>query len=230
MSRRTFVNDLRRACSMTEPVNTDHSRRDSAALSRVIQKADVWLTPKILENFRIEEFHDLPADAQQKLNTAVEAFRDIAASVPSNTPATKEQWENAYRLLTEIVGILQPALRDEWLKEIAKLEQETECWCRKHSWPTERRAKRFSEALLGEYEAPRLHFFAFDKPFVLEPIGRFAPGAYGLFDLAVIPTYDSTTVSRAAEKWYVHPVGDGARRPWSEESFLATLEKLAALS
>jgi hypothetical protein len=230
MPRREFINDLRRAYSSTEPVSveTDSALVDPAALARTIQKADLWLTPKILENFRVEDFEDLSTEARSKLQDAVSAFQAAASVVPQTAPATKEQAQEAYSRLLQILALVQPALREEWLKDVALLEQETESWCRKQGWPTESRSKRLSETWLGDYVAPKLHFFAFDRPFVLEPVGRFAPGATGLFDLAVIPTYDSAMVSRTAEKWYVHPVGEGARRPWSEGTFVDTLKRLAS--
>ena len=87
-----------------------------------------------------------------------------------------------------------------------------------------------TEDFIGTYKQERLVFAAEGAQLALVPVGRFAPGTEGLFDLAVMPAYDSVMVVRQGTRWFIHPLpGDEVRQDWSKEAFLTTSLRLARL-
>jgi hypothetical protein len=94
-----------------------------------------------------------------------------------------------------------------------------------------KQTKRVNDRFLGEYEAPQLLFAADDKRLLLDPVARFASSSSGVVDLAVLPSFDSTAITKTGNHWYIHPVlKSGARREWSKQAFLDAVEQLGAAS
>ncbi len=107
---------------------------------------------------------------------------------------------------------------------------EAETWCRHKQWLARKKGKKIRDRFLGEYEVPQLQIYA-EGHVLLDPVARYAPGASGLLDLAVLPSYESVMVTRTEGKWYIHPVqGQGKRREWSERAFEDAVTKLCSLS
>ena len=92
--------------------------------------------------------------------------------------------------------------------------------------------KKISESLIGTYEAPQLLIFAEPNLYVLDPVARFVPWGQGSFDLAMEPSYCTTSLYRDdSGKWYVHlevrnGVSKGKRVEWSKDAFRQCIERL----
>jgi hypothetical protein len=142
--------------------------------------------------------------------------REAMMSVPTLPKKPVENWEQ---------------VRDEWVEAVEKLITEAEGWARRREWTTKRDAKRVEEDRLGPYTVPRLLVHAVFGRFVLDPVCRFVPGAEGLVDFYVMPSWDSLTIVRDRGLWYLHlDHGDRVeRRPWTEEVFAETVHRLSEL-
>lgn len=107
MARQEFLDNVANAADFLNPTALADDRRiDAAQLAGVINRADIWLTPKTVEGFGEHDFGDLPQERRRPLSTAVAQFLRIANSVPSNGPATTEQSREARTLLVNIVEVV----------------------------------------------------------------------------------------------------------------------------
>lgn len=104
----TFIADIRRAVAMMHPpiVEADSDQADVDALQGIIHRGDLWLTATFVESFDQSDWSGLPQGIATALASAVEKFRSIAVSVPSNGPATPEQSSQARSLLLDIDCII----------------------------------------------------------------------------------------------------------------------------
>src|SRR5205823_5336662 len=83
---------------------------DAAAIERTLARAAIWLTPKSVSDFNAADFSELGASRQQELLSAVQSFLAVAREVPSDRPATAEQYGNAAVAFGKILTILEPYL------------------------------------------------------------------------------------------------------------------------
>ena len=82
---------------------------------------------------------------------------------------------------------------------------------------------------MGQYTVPRLLIQATAGRLLLDPVARYVPGAMGVVDLYVLPSYDAAMISRTDDGWRLHPIGaDDVPQPWSEETFVQTALQLLA--
>ena len=120
-------------------------------------------------------------------------------------------------------------IRDEWVASGKQLVGDAEAWARKQDWAVRRDAKTIQEDRLGQYTVPRLLIHATAGRLLLDPVARYVPGALGVVDLYVLPSYDAVMISRADDGWRLHPIGtDDVPQPWSEETFVQTALQLLA--
>jgi len=120
-------------------------------------------------------------------------------------------------------------VRDEWIVAVEQMVRDAEVWAQKHDWAVRREAKVIREDRLGQYTVPRLLIHATAGRLLLDPVARYVPGALGLADLYVLPSYDAVIISRTDDGWRLHPIGaDDVPQPWSEESFVQTALQLLA--
>jgi len=120
-------------------------------------------------------------------------------------------------------------VRDEWIAAVEQLVEDAEVWARNQDWAVRRDAKTIREDRLGQYTVPRLLIHATEGRLLLDPVARYVPGARGVVDLYVLPSYDAVMISRADHGWRLHPIGaDDEPRPWSEETFVHTVLQLLA--
>lgn len=231
MARDEFFREIRRAISFMAPrVETDSPFGDPKYIERMLRGTDLWLTEKVVAAFRSEEFADLDEDSKRGLAQDVTDFRNVAQTVPPNEPARPEQRDAALRPFVHIVQAVQKMVRDDWVQASSKLLEEAERWAKEAGWPSKRFAKTLAEDFIGSYRQDRLVFAAEGAQLALVPVGRFAPGTDGMFDLAVMPAYDSVMVVRHGALWFIHPLpGEEARQDWSKEAFLDSSLKLARL-
>lgn len=231
MARNEFFRDVRRAVSFMAPrVEADAPFTDPGYIEQMLRRTDAWLVPGVVAAFHPEDFADLDEKTREELIRAVTAFLAAARSVPPNLPATKEQRDAGVRPFLQIVQIVQELLRDDWMRAANGLLGEAEAWAQEVGWPSKRYSKVVTEDFIGSYTQDRLVFSAEGAQLALVPVGRFAPGTDGMFDLAVLPAYDSVMAVRQGNRWFLHPLpGDEDRQEWSKEAFLDTSLRLARL-
>jgi hypothetical protein len=120
-------------------------------------------------------------------------------------------------------------IRDEWVASVEQLVGDAEAWSRKQDWAVRRDAKNIQEDRLGQYTVPRLLIHATAGRLLLDPVARYVPGALGVVDLYVLPSYDAVMISRADDGWRLHPsVAEDVPQSWSEETFVQTALQLLA--
>lgn len=111
MPVKDFFVQIRSAQSLlTRPrVTTDSTRLDSAEMARSLERADLWLTPRIVAGFDPDDFAFLNHQERNELTTAVNRFREVASQVAVDRPATPEESCAARKELETIIRILKPS-------------------------------------------------------------------------------------------------------------------------
>jgi hypothetical protein len=232
MSREAFFDNIRLAFGQIVPVvESDSPSLDAADLASRLRRTDLWLTPRSIEGYSPQDFKDLPPIQRDALERAVHEFQAVAEQVPPSGPATEEQWRAGWERFKAIIAIVRLLVLDEWKAAVDERMTEAVAWCHHHEWLAKRKEKKLKDRFLGEYSVPQLQIFALDNRLLLDPVARYAPGASGLLDLAVLPSYESVIVTRAQGRWYIQPVQEqGRRRKWSERAFVDTVTRLSALA
>jgi hypothetical protein len=213
----------------------DSDEVDADAIAIILQRAALWLTPKVVEHYAPDDFTDWPADQQNRLSLAVDAFRKMASEVPPDQPPTVDQFRKGATLLRELIKLLGGMVLAEWTCAIDAVERKAEEWSAQAAWRTRRVNKKLNESLIGPYEAPQLLIYAEPNLYVLDPVARFVPDAQGAFDFAVQPSYYTTSMYRDDDGiWYVHldianGAANGRRVEWNRDSFHHCVEQLGAL-
>ncbi len=84
---------------------------------------------------------------------------------------------------------------------------------------------------MGTYELDRLIYSVMGSQMALIPVGRYTVRSRGVFDLAVMPAYESVMVSRTPSgKWTIDPLpGENKARRWNASHFVEVSEKLARM-
>lgn len=232
--REEFILDVRRtARTLQKPkVEVDSDAMNADAIAKILKRAALWLTPKIVEHYHPDDFSAWPTDRQKHLHLAVEEFRKAASQVPPNQPATVEQFRHGVELFRELNVVLGSLVLAEWTSAIDTVERQAEGWSAEAGWRTRHANKKMSDSLIGPYEAQQLLIFAEPNLYVLDPVARFVPGAQGAFDFAIQPSYYTTSMYRDdAGIWYVHldverGVANGRRVEWNKDSFRSCIEQL----
>ncbi|HEY7426358.1 MAG TPA: hypothetical protein VH682_19150 [Gemmataceae bacterium] len=111
-SKRDFLENFRIARNLFVhgKVAADSPTIDTAAIERTLARAAIWLTSKSVSGFNAADFPELGASRQQELLSAVQSFLAVAREVPSDRPATAEQYGNAAVAFAKILTILEPYL------------------------------------------------------------------------------------------------------------------------
>ncbi len=124
MSKQEFLDNFRIARSLfIHPrVQTDSATLDPQALEKTIARAAIWLTPKSVKGFNVDDFPELGLDRQQELRTAISEFLHVARQVPPTEPASREQLDAAGTAFSKILPILEPYLPEEGSKVEKALE------------------------------------------------------------------------------------------------------------
>jgi hypothetical protein len=235
--REQFILDVRRAVRLEQKpiVATDSEMINPDAVSRALQRAALWLTPKTVENYDPAEFTALSQDLQDSLRSAVDAFLAAAKTVPSDKAGTAVQFKDGLAAFERLIGAVRQVVLKEWTEAVEGLIKQVEQWSEDFGWRTRREEKKLTETLLGAYSLPQLQFFTEQHLYVLDPIARFVPEAMGAFDLSIQPSYYLTTLFRDYDgAWQVHlDVGQGVKgkrtEPWSEDSYRRVVEELRTL-
>lgn len=118
---------------------------------------------------------------------------------------------------------IDTALRDEWLRSLAALEETLQAWAElEPGWTTEAgETDTISEEALGDYKAPMLTIHAPDGELRVEPIARNFPGR-GIVEVYAWPTAFRVRLIQAEPRgWRVlTDSGIYLRQPWERESFM----------
>ena len=231
MPRDEFIADVRRVMlKMTPRVATDTPFADAGYIERMLRGTDLWISPGNVAAFDPADFADLDADTRNALVAAVAKFRQVAETVDGGKPTLPEQRDAALGPFRRIVRIVQDLVFQDWLRASTDLLADAETWAREEGWPTRRFPRAVTEDFLGNYSLDRLVYSTEGAQLALIPLGRFAPGTEGMFDLAVMPAYDSMMVVRERGRWFIHPLpGEDARQHWSKEAFVSRSHDLARL-
>ncbi|MEX0717270.1 MAG: hypothetical protein WD066_11820 [Planctomycetaceae bacterium] len=233
-SSEKFLLDVRQAVRLARQpaVAIDSDLLDGDRLTDTFQRALLWLTPKCVEHYVPDDFADLPKDIREELDRAVAEFREAAAAVSPDEPATTKQGERGIEAFRWLVHSVRHAVVPEWREAAERVVQEAETWSAEWEWRTRRDTKEIRETLLGRYELPQLLVYAEQDLYVISPIARFLPGAKGAFDIAIQPSFSITSLYRDFDdRWYLHlgpGPSEGHREPWTRESFKASVEELKA--
>jgi hypothetical protein len=235
--REEFLLDMHRSArTLQRPnVEADSHGLETDAISRILDRAALWLTPKAVKHYHPEDFTPWPKDQQDRLHLAVESFLKIASHIAPNAPTTIDQYKEGIERLRDLIHVLGAMVLEEWMSAIANLEKQAEVWAAKDGWRSRRVKRKMSESLIGKYEATQLLIFAEPDLYVLDPIARFVPGGQGSFDVAIQPSYYSTSLYREDDGiWYVildiqDGVSSGNREEWSRDAFRQCIEQLRAL-
>jgi hypothetical protein len=232
-----FLLDLRRASrNEQKPIEgVDSASRDTDAISRILHRATLWLNPKVVEKYNPGDFSELPADQRDELHNAVDGFLAVATRPRVEKPLTEDEFRQGLLAFRGVQAVARKFVLAEWADAAGRLIAETEAWSAELGWRTRRDEKKLTESLLGQYQLQQLQIYAGQHLYVLDPIGRFVPGALGAFDLSIQPSFYVTGVYRYFDKsWNVHlDVGQGDREGsgvlWGKDSYVRAVEELKSL-
>src|SRR5579871_340890 len=133
-----FILDVRRAArtELKPTVTTDSQLIDPDSVARVLERAMLWLTPKVVEAYDPAAFGVLQADLQAELREAVEGFRAAASKVPPDKPATPTQAKEGVQAFARLKEAVRKVALPEWLKQGASLVDQIEAWAKEFKWTT----------------------------------------------------------------------------------------------
>jgi hypothetical protein len=232
MAKDDFIQNLRLAAGLVAPtVHTEGTGLDAQRWAARLSRAALWLTPRAVEGYYPADFKDLSQAEQKALDNAAARFRELADSVPADSPASDAQYREGLELLGTITTIVRKPILDEWAQSVEKLISDAEAWAGKHGWICRRSTKRITEKLLDSYQLAQLMIQVNGNSLLLDPVARFVPGALGVVDLSLLPAYHSATIPRKVDGWHLHidtgEIGGAmTSEDWNENSFVDAVEWL----
>lgn len=232
-----FIRDVRRAArtELKPTVTTDSQLIDPDSVVRVLERATLWLTPKIVKAYDPAAFGAWSGELQTELQEAVEGFRAVASTVPPDKGATTPQLKAGVKAFACLKEAVRKLALSEWLSEGGGLIDRVEAWARDFGWVTRRQQKKMDELLLGEYVLDQLYMHAEGNLYILDPVARFIPGGLGAFDLSIQPSFYVTSIYRHMDgTWCIHlDVGQGVRgakkEPLSADALNRAIMELRSL-
>jgi hypothetical protein len=229
MAQEDFLKHLWRVLRHSVPaVVADNGSVDASAIQRWLAGSDLWLTPKTVEDYDPGDFASWPDEEHRALDAAVGWFRAAAAKVPPDQPATPEQSADAAEAFVQLIGVIQPVIRDEWVAAVEGLIGQAVKWAEDRGWANQRSTKTIEEPLLGKYDAAQLLVHIPEGRFILTPVTRFVAGGKGLVDFYAMPGLGGRSVVRREPGWVILPGRPNGRpKPWSAGAFEAAIRELA---
>ncbi len=114
-----------------------------------------------------------------------------------------------------------------WKSEVQQLVDTATQWAKAKGWEVVSEEKVITEDVLGSYEVPRLLIHRNDGRLVFEPVARYVVGAFGRFELCILPSYDSTLLIKDDDGWrFYSQYKRDQGQLWSRESFYAACDDL----
>ena len=128
--REEFILDVRRSArTLQNPnVEADSDAVDTDAIAKILHRAALWLTPKVVEHYDPDDFADEQTDQQNRLRLAVEEFRKLARQIPPDQPATVDHFMEGAERLRELIKVFGGMVLAEWLCAIDAVETKAEEW------------------------------------------------------------------------------------------------------
>jgi hypothetical protein len=131
------------------------------------------------------------------------------------------------------------SLRHEWLDKLRELLRDVDQWAKQLGWVTKEVSKKMEDTEIGNYEAPALLLQHETVRLFLEPIARVAPGADGVVDLYLMPSYDDiASLYHNDGRWNLHymfegtpsvaSIRDAEARPLSLETLRQVFDEMKA--
>ena len=232
MAKEDFLMSVRTAVgTLLPPVDVDHPYTDRGELEGILRRSNLWLTRGAVAGYAQADLDDLDPQARADLDHNVAAFLDVAAKVDPQKPATPDQVDAALPSFLEIAEIARKYTLDEWLEVARGLTDQVAQWAEAEGWPTKRYRWTLTERFLGTYELDRLIYGVMGSQMALIPVGRYTMSSTGVFDLAVMPAYESLMISRSLKgRWMIDPLpGETKSRSWTLSNFVEVSEKLARM-
>jgi hypothetical protein len=99
-----FILDVQRSArTLRQPtVEADSNTVETDAIAKILHRAALWLTPKVVEHYHPEDFTQWRKEQQDRLRQAVEEYRNKAKLVLPDKPANFDQYmEGANRTQSE---------------------------------------------------------------------------------------------------------------------------------
>jgi hypothetical protein len=232
MANEDFLMSVRTAVGTLLPrVDADHPYTDRDELAGILRKSSLWLTKGAVAGYERANLDDLDPKTREVLDRDVSAFLDVASNVAPKGPVTPAQVDAALPPFLEIAQITRKYTLDEWLKAAGGLTDQAAGWAEAEGWPTKRYRWTFTEPFLGTYELDRLLYGVMGSQLALIPIGRYTMRSTGVFDLAVMPAYETIMISRTLKgRWMIDPLpGETKSRRWNASNFVDVSEKLSRM-
>ncbi|MHC5539472.1 hypothetical protein ACYOEI_14740 [Singulisphaera rosea] len=111
------------------------------------------------------------------------------------------------------------AVKAEWLKSLDALVSLVKHWVEAVGWQTRLTTKLVTDPDLGRYEVPLMLMERGGVEVVLSPLARTEPGAVGVVDLNLMPTYDDiASLEYDGDSWSIRlasPLNSTSSRPAS---------------
>ncbi len=232
-----FILDVRRAARLEQKPTaaTDSQLIDPDTTAKALQRAAMWLTPKVVAAYDPVSFAAWSGDLQEELRHAVEGFRSMAAAIPPDKPATAPQFRDGVQSFDRLKAAVQKVVCSEWSKEANGLIEKIESWAADFKWITRRERKQLDELLIGKYGLDQLYLHAEGSLYILDPVARFISGGLGAFDLSIQPSFYLTSIYRNMDReWYVYlEVGQGIhgakKEPLTKDSFRRAVAELRSM-
>lgn len=225
MSREDFYRALRQAERFLRRrtlVSTGSPSFHPGMLTGQMPQTALWLCPGSVEAYRPSDFEDQAPEVQARLRSEVEEFRDLASQM--TFPPTPEEAQRGQTLLDSIVSTAREIVLSEWTESVHAVIEQAEAWCATREWPSRRYETNLEERLLGDYTLPKLLFQVVDARIELMPAARFVPGASGMMELRLVPSYDAVRIVRGLTGWWVRleegETADAVKTlTWNEHGF-----------
>jgi len=236
-TREEFFQDVRRASrlALRPRVTVDSEVLSEESISLAIHGAALWLTPKVVEKYAPEDFEEWPEEHQERLRSAVRAFRDAAGKVSPDRAPGEDEFSRYRAAFHELTAAVRGVVLADWIQAVEAMIRDVEVWVADQGWHSRRVERKVTESLLGSYALPQLQFFAITDLYVLDPVARFVPGATGAYDMSIQPSHYLTTLYRDLDGgWQTsldagRGVARGRHESWNKETFLASLDELRSL-
>jgi len=130
--------------------------------------------------------------------------------------------------------------RDQFQNRVSALVKQVKGWVELHEWVTKAYPKKIRDADQLVYEVPALFLQKGPVRVLLDPVAYYVPGAQGVVDLYLMPTYDDlASLYFEQGMWKIHyafPRDPKATHsvievevfPLSEETISQVLDSIAA--